>query len=164
MHILKNNKGTSLAELLVGMTIMIIIMGAVFLSLGISLKSFAFNNTNSNYSEYSREIMSAITNEIHSADVITSAFPNDQLDYKINGELRNIYIDKSTSTYVMIINRTSTNPQTIRLASGVINSLNFSRNDTIYPQNITVTITLLDQNNTKANQKSYSTTIHAPNL
>jgi lipopolysaccharide export LptBFGC system permease protein LptF len=164
LHVLNDNKGISLVELIIGMTIMIIMIGAIFLSFGISLKSFTFNMTNSNYAEYSRVVMSAITNEIHSADTITSSFPNDHLDYKINGESRNIYIDKTTSTYVLVINRASTNPQIIRLASGIINSLNFSQNDISHPQNITVTITLLDSNNPQANQKSYSTTIHAPNL
>jgi Tfp pilus assembly protein PilW len=126
-----NNRGLTLIELVIGMTIMIILLGAVFQILSVSLKSYQYNMAVANNKMIARNALNIITDELRYAVAVTEPTfvanvptepPTNLIRYTLNNHACNISLNQNTRT-ITIVSDTATN----QIAMNTVTALSFSR-------------------------------------
>jgi len=165
MKYLKNQKGFTLAELLVGTVIMAILMGGVFNVLSSSMKTYQYSQKRTYESQQARKAFLILTDDIRKATAITPDKGNTVTITPDNGQIITYTVD-STSYTVQFGAGTQANTlmeNTQPLTTNIVQSFSIVR-DGSDGRITTVTITLNDAENTSSGNYVVSTKIFSPNL
>lgn len=174
-----NQKGFSLIELLIGMTIFILILAGVVVTLQSGIKSQQYNTAQGHNLQNGRVILNYVADQIRYATKITTPALNassNQLAFEVAAydKVTKTYINPKTyiiksDTYQGKANTlaTFTNGAAIPesgIAPGLINSIDFRYAEVNNRKQLTVSITLNDHSYTGSPAFDLSTTIQLPNL
>jgi len=164
--ILQNNRGFTLVELLIGMVILVIILGAIVGVLDASLRSQQHNFEQAANTQDERQIISFISTEIRNATSVSS--PNvgsdsTSLSYQKTGDTLNRTISIGTGNDSNTIVITDTSGAIVqRMGVGRVHTLEFTRDATI-TRKITVDLTLRNSSRSNAPTNTVSTIVYTLN-
>jgi len=164
--IITPQQGFTIIELLIGMAIMTIIMGAMYGVFVSSSKSQQFNFDATANTQDGRQIIMNISNEVKNATQISSPLAGSvttTMNYQKNNVLSNWTISLGTGIHANTI--IITDPAgniTQRMGIGRTQSLQFIR-DSVIPRKITVNLTLRNSARTDAPSTTVSTIIYTLN-
>jgi hypothetical protein len=162
-----NQNGIFLAELIVGMIVMVIIMGAIFGIMSATSKAYLYNSAQSSNIAGDRDILDTIDSEVRYADAITNpVFPSgkaSRIDYTVGVQTRSIYTitGNPATTSSLVIAYNGVVQRTIAINN--VQSITFQR-DISNTQLLTVSIQL--NNNASSNSPSLSSSfiVIMPNM
>ena len=163
--LITNQKGFSLPELIIGMIVMVIIMGAIFGIMHAASRSYLYNSSQSRNIAAARDILDTITNELRYGKITNLTFPSGQgseIDYMVDTP-RRIYRITGTpaTTSSLVIEHNSIIQRT--LAINNLQSITFQR-DATNTQLLTVSIVLNNHSYTGSPTFSSTTAIIMPNM
>lgn len=163
-----DNRGFTLLELLIGMLIMTLLLGAIFQILTISIKTYQYNMALSHNKMEIRNAINQITDELRYATEITNPeFVNKQnppnessrIEYVANTQSCSIAIGTGGNANTIVIS--GVHPQT--LANGMVQRLRFSRHSTVINE-VTISITVNDHSFIGSPDTTLDTIVIIPNL
>lgn len=155
----KKEQGYSLIELIIGMMIMVIILGAIYTTLTSALRSHQYNFESAANIQDERTILLKITEEVKNA--VQISIPDDTiLIYKKSGELATSRIEMGTGSDSHTILFTDSSGNTAKFASGRAGSLKF---EAISPREIRISLTVNNNQSSKNPINNISTVVYTLN-
>lgn len=168
-NIIINQKGIFLAELIVGMIVMVIIMGAIFGIMSATSKAYLYNDAQSRNIAAARDILDTVTSEVRYAYKIdVPVFPSgsgSNITYYVGTDVNPRHIStitgNSATTSSLVIDYNGTIKRTVAINN--LKSIIFQR-DASNTQLLTVSVQLNNNSYSNSPSLSPSTVVIMPNM